>query len=543
MGRRPLGLLLTLLLLWLVVYPLVMVAVESVRGPAGWTTSHIAEFARTPEEWQALWGSLWISVLSVVSAGAIGVPLAFVFERLDFPGRRTLGALVALPVVLPPLVGVMAFLFLYGESGFLSRLVRGGLGMTDAPWRLAGAPAILLVHAYSMYVYYYLFTRAGLAKVDGSMIEAAQSLGATRWETLRRVTLPLLRPHIIAAALLTFMTSLGSFSAPYLFGGGFRVMTTQIVFTKVNGNDALAMVETVALALVAIAGLTAFRRTASERSVAVVGKGAPPARKLEQPVTRWLAAALGWTVATVVLLPHATLILISFVPMRTWTTQILPPVYTLANYGALIREPERLRPLINSLWMAVVATVAALALALWAGRAIVRRRVRLAGVIDILTNVPWAVPGTVLAIALATTFSVYAPWAGRWVLVGTFAILPLAYFVRNIPLTAGPVVAGFRQLDPGLDEAAASLGAGRWATTRRVTIPLLRPALVACGALAFATAVGDFVTSVVLYTFETRAISNEIMSALRQNDIGIAAAFGVVLMLVSAGAMAVGTSR
>ncbi|MSR05733.1 MAG: iron ABC transporter permease [Gemmatimonadetes bacterium] len=543
MRGRPRGILLTLFLLWLVVYPLLMVVLDSVRGPSGWSLAQVAEFGRTPEEWQALWGSLWISMVSVVFAGAIGIPLAFVFERMEFPGRRILGALVALPAVLPPLVGVMAFLFLYGESGFLSRIVKGAFSLEDAPWRLAGAPAILLVHAYSMYVYFYLFTRAGLAKVDSSMIEAAQSLGASRSSTLFRVTLPLLGPQIIAAALLTFMTSLGSFSAPYIFGGGFRVMTTQIVSTKLNGNDAMAMVETVALAVVALVGLALFRWTSSERSVAAVGKGAPPARKLEQPVARWLAAVVGWAVAVVVLLPHATLILISFVPMRTWTTQLMPPVYTLGNYGALIREPERLRPLINSLWMAVVATVAALAVALWAGRAIVRRRVRLARVIDILTNVPWAVPGTVLAIALATTFSVNAPWAGRWVLVGTFFILPLAYLIRNIPLTAGPVIAGFRQLDPGLDEAAASLGASRWATLRRVTMPLLRPALLACGALAFATAVGDFVTSIVLYTFETRPISVEILSALRQNDIGIAAAFGVVLMLVSAGAMAVGTSR
>ncbi len=543
MRGRPRGVLLTLLLAWLVVYPLAMVTVDSVRGPGGWSLGNMAEFARTPEEWQALWGSLWISVLSVVAAGAIGIPLAFVFERLDFPGRRLLGALVALPAVLPPLVGVIAFLFLYGESGFLSRILRAALGMEDAPWRLGGAPAILLVHAYSMYVYFYLFTRAGLSRVDSSMIEAAQALGASRAGTLFRVTLPLLRPQIVAAALLTFMTALGSFSAPYIFGGGFRVMTTQIVSTKLNGNDAMAMVETVALALVALAGLAAFRWTASERSVAAVGKGAPPARRLEQPVAKWLAAALGWALAVFVLLPHATLILISFVPMRTWTTQLFPPVYTLANYGALASEPERLRPLVNSLWMAVVSTALALAVALWAGRAIVRQRVRLARTVDLLTNVPWAVPGTVLAIALATTFSVHAPWAGRWVLVGTFAILPLAYLVRNIPLTAGPVIAGFRQLDPGLDEAAASLGASRWATLRRVTMPLLRPVILACGALAFATAIGDFVTSVVLYTFETRPISIEILSALRQNDIGIAAAFGVVLMLVTAGAMAVGTRR
>src|SRR4029077_17034971 len=94
---------------------------------------------------------------------------------------------------------------------------------------------ILLVHAYSMYVYFYLFTRAGLAKLDASMLEAAQALGASRRATLWRVTLPLLRPSLAGAALLVFMTAVGSFSAPYVFGGGFRVMTTQIVAPTVNG--------------------------------------------------------------------------------------------------------------------------------------------------------------------------------------------------------------------------------------------------------------------------------------------------------------------
>ncbi len=543
MAGRPKGLGLTLLLVWLVVFPLALVVLDAFRGPAGWTFAHIAEFARTPEEWQALWGSIWISAASVVASAAIGIPLAFVFERFDFPGRRLLGALIALPAVLPPLVGVIAFLFLYGESGFVARLTRLAFGLDESPWRLNGAFAILLVHAYSMYVYFYLFTRAGLARVDSSMLEAAQSLGAGRWTALRRVTLPLLRPQIIAAALLTFMTSLGSFSAPYMFGGGFRVMTTQIVSTKLNGNDSAAMVETVALAIVAMIGLVLFRRTSGDRSVAAVGKGAAPARALQQPVARGLAAALGWSLAVFVLLPHFTLILVSFIPIRTWTTQIFPPEYTVGNYGLLFSEPERLRPLVNSLWMASVSTVAAVFVALWAGRLIVRRRVALAGVIDTLLSVPWAVPGTVLAIALATTFSVNQPWFGRFVLVGTLVILPLAYFIRSLPMTGGAIVAGFRQLDPGLDEAAASLGAGRWSTLRRVTIPLLRPAILASAALAFATGVGDFVTSILLYSYNTRPIAIEVLSMVRQNDIGVAAAYGVILMLVSAGAMAVGTRR
>ena len=543
MARRPRGIALTLLLAWLIVYPLGMVVVDAFRGPAGWTAQHVFTFVRTPEEWQALWGSLWISVASVIAAAAIGVPLAFVFERFDFPGRRILGALIALPAVLPPLVGVIAFLFLYGESGFVARLVRLAFGLEEAPWQLTGPFAILLVHAYSMYVYFYLFTRAGLARVDNSMLEAAHALGAGPLDTLRRVTLPLLRPQIIAASLLTFMTSLGSFSAPYIFGGGFRVMTTQIVATKLNGDDGAAMVETVALAVVALIGLALFRLTHGDRSVAAVGKGAAPARRLQQPLARGIAAALGWTLAVIVLLPHFTLLLVSFVPIRTWTTELFPPVYTLANYGILFAEPERLRPLVNSMWMAAVSTVAAVLVAIWAARLIVRRKAALGSLIDTLLNVPWAVPGTVLAIALATTFSVNEPWFARFVLVGTLVILPLAYFIRSLPMAGGAIVAGFRQLDPGLEEAAASLGAGRWSTLRKVTIPLLRPAILASAALAFATGVGDFVTSILLYSFETRPISIEILSMVRQNDIGVAAAYGVILMVISAVAMVVGTGR
>ena len=544
MTRAPRGVLLTVALAWLIVYPLLLVLVDAFRGGDGWTVRHLSAFATEPAEWLALWRSVWISLASVMLAGAIGVPLAFIFERFEFPGRKLLGGLVALPAVLPPLVGVIAFLFLFGESGFVTRVVGHLLGFAEAPWRLRGAGAILLVHAYSMYVYFYLFTRAGLARVDRSMEEAAQSLGAGRRDVLRRVILPLLRPQLAAAALLTFMTALGSFSAPYVFGGGFRVMTTQIVATKLNGDVGLSMVQTMALAGVAFLGLWLLGRTQRGRPVAVIAKGvAPAARVLRGRPARWGAALAGWGLGVALLLPHVTLLLVSLVPLGTWTTELLPPAYTLSNYLALISEPERLRPLVNSLWMAAVATAVAVGLALWAGRLIVQRRARWGRLIEGLTNLPWAVPGTVLAIALATAFSIRAPWVGRWVLVGTAVILPLAYVVRNLPLAAGAIVAGFRQLDPSLDEAAASLGAGRTRTLARVTVPLLRPAILAGGALAFATALGDFVTSVVLYTFETRPISIEILGALRQFDLGVAAAYGVVLMAISAVAMAVGTRR
>jgi iron(III) transport system permease protein len=539
-----LGGMLLVLLIWLIVYPLGLVLIEGFRGPGGWTLDFLRQFLERRNEAQALWGSLWISLATVVLAGAIGIPLAFLFWRYNFPGRRILGGLIALPGVLPPLVGVLAFLFLYGESGFTSLLVQRLLQLDDPPWRLQGAGAILLVHAYSMYVYFYLFTRAGLSSLDAAVFEAAASLGAGRLRTLRRVVLPLLYPAFGGAALLTFMTALASFSAPYVFGGGFRVMTTQIVATRLNGDDQLAMIETASLTLVALVALWVLRGTHMVESTSGGRKGVAPALvPIRRRSFRLALLGLGSGLALVLLLPHLTLLLVSFVPAGTWTTEPLPPSYTWRNYLTLINDPVRARPLLNSLWLASAATVAAVGIAVLAAVLSVRRRVRLAGAIQGLLTLPWAVPGTVFALALATAFSVRAPEIGRFILVGTLWILPLAYLVRNLPITSRAVLAGFRALDPSLDEAAATLGARRWRTLRRVTLPLLRPAIVAGASLAFVTAFGDFVTSIMLYTYDTRPISLEILSSLRQSDVGVAAAYGVVLMAVSATVFAIGAEQ
>ena len=537
-ARDAAAAILGLLLLWLVCYPLLITLAEALGGPA-WTLGHFAAFARRPDEWRALWASLWISFATVGLAAAIGVPLAFLFERAEFPGRRVLGAMVALPVVLPPLVGVVAFLFLYGESGFVSRAIQWTLRLKEPPWRLSGPGAIHLVHGYSMYVYFYLFTRAGLAGLDAAYLEAAASLGAGPARTFRRVTLPLLRPALAGAALLTFLTSLASFSAPYIFGGTFRVLTTQILFSRLNGDVSMAMVETSVLAAAALAGLFLLQRHesrlgASGREGGAGGvRGLSPARR-QLGGSRFLVAALTWALAIFLLLPHATLVLVSLVPSGTWTSEAFPPVLSLANYRALFAEPERLRPIVNSLWMAAVSTAAALAVGVAAAWLAVARRARGRGAIETLIGMPWALPGTVFAVALAAAFSVNAPLAGRFVLVGTAAILPLAYFLRSLPLTGRAAFAGLRQLDPALDEAGASLGAGPLRRLRRITLPILRPALAAGAALAFLTALGDFVVSVVLYTFETRPIAIEILSSLRMQEMGAAAAYGILLAALSA---------
>lgn len=519
------------LLIWSVVYPNVAVIVGSFENGLG----HWREFMASPADREALTTSIVISVASVVASVLIGVPLAFLLSRFEFPGRKVLKAVATLPAALPPLVGVIAFLFLYGESGLVTRGIQRIAGMSEAPWRLTGVWAIIFVHAYTMYVYVFLFVSAGLDRFDTTLDEAASGLGASSWQRLRRVTLPLLTPALAGSMLLVFMTSLGSFSAPYVFGGGIRVLSTQIVASKLNGSMGLAYVETTVLALGAVAGLLLFRWLEGKRRYTSSGKGATTRRLIGSRGAQAVAGVLSTVVVLVLVLPHLMVLLVSFARDGAWTTQVLPPQYTLDNYRRLITEGELWRPIMNSLWMSLIATGANIVVCFVAAYLIVMRRFTGRRLLEILTALPWAIPATAIALGLAATFNRNDLFSLRVILVGTFWILPLAYFIRNIPLVSTAVVASLRQMDASLEDAARGLGASWWLTMRRVILPAARPGLIAGGLLAAVTAVGEFVASVVLYTHANRPISLEILAQLRALAFGTAAAYSVLLILLVVG--------
>jgi iron(III) transport system permease protein len=514
------------LLAWSVVLPNVSVIVGSfARGLEDWRA-----FAASPADREALWSTLVISVGSVVAALIVGLPLAFLLGRFEFRGRRALSAVATLPAALPPLVGVIAFLFLYGESGVVTRLVQRALGLDHAPWSLTGLSAIIFVHAYTMYVYVFLFVAAGLERYDTTLDEAASGLGATRSHTLRRITLPLLTPSIAGAMLLVFMSSLGSFSAPFIFGGGQRVLATQILVSKLNGSMGLAYVETTVLALAAVAALLALRWLERRRRYALTGKGKATRASVRSRTARAIAPAAALVVVTFLVLPHAMVVLVSFARDGAWTTQILPPEYTLDNFRRLAVDPELWRPITNSVGMSAVATAANVVVCFIAAYLIVLTRAPGRRLLQALVVLPWAIPATAIALGLAATFDVNHPLTGRVLLVGTFWILPLAYFVRNIPVVTSAVEGSLRQLDPSLEDAARGLGASWLLALRRVVLPAARPGLVAGTMLAAIAAVGEFVASVVLYTHSNRPISIEILAQLRSLSFGTAAAYSVLLI-------------
>jgi iron(III) transport system permease protein len=517
------------LLVWAVVYPNAYVVVESF----GANFAHWRAFFASPGDREAVINTAIVAVGSVIAAVAVGLPLAFLLTRYDFPGRRILRIVAVLPAALPPLVGVIAFLFLYGESGVITRAVQYALRLETAPWRLTGLSAIIFVHAYTMYVFVFLFVSAALERFDASVEEAASGLGAGNLRRLTRVTLPLLFPAIAGAMLLVFMNALGSFSAPYVFGGGQRVLSTQIFASKLNGALGLAYAETTVLTTSALAGLLLFRLLERRRRIAT-GRGARSRRAVKSRGAQIGFMLVGFVAVVFLILPHLMVILVSFARDGAWTTQVLPPEYTLENYRRLAGDTQLWRPIRNSVSMASIATAANVLVAVVAAYLIVLREWRGRRLLDVLVTLPWAIPATAIAIGLAATFNQNDPLSARVLLVGTFWILPFAYFIRNVPLVVTPTAASLRQMDPTLEDAARGLGASWWLMMRRIVLPAARPGLIAGALLGAVTAVGDFVTSIVLYTHANRPISLEILAQLRALAFGTAAGYSVLLIILVA---------
>ena len=530
-----------IVLLYGVIYPNLSVVIGSFQRAGTWTLANYREILSQQIVIEAIVSSLGLSVATVFFCALVGVPLAFLFERFTFPGRRLFAALAALPLVLPPLVGTVAFIFLAGETGILAHAIQNFLGLQNPPWRLRGWSALILFHTYTMYPFFYVLTGAGLRRIDASLAEAARSLGASQATVLRRVLLPQLTPSLVAAALLTFMTSMASFSAPLLFGGDVRVLTLEIFTARQRGDFVMAITETVILAVISLGALIFFQRYEGTRRFATAAmKGAPRRRaSIASGTARVLATILAVVFAIILVLPVATLFLVSFAREGSWTTQTLPSAYTIDNYRRLFGDPYAAEVFFNSFTMSAIAAVAAL---LWSFAVVMllrreRNQRKFFGegwrrLLSLLVLIPWALPGTVVAVSVAEAYGEPSLLLGSFVLVGTFWILPMVYFLRFMPLVVRALQASMEQLDPTLEEAAGSLGARAWQRFMRVTLPLVWPGAVAGTLLAFVIALGEYVASVLVFVPANRPISIAIASELRDFNLGAAAAYGVVLIVI-----------
>ena len=516
-----------------VVGPLVATFEQSITGNGGGLTEYTNFFdLRHGAQGESMLGSLIISALSVITSGLTGAFLAVLLKRWDFPLRRACEVLVLVPIALPPLMGVQAFVLLYGIGGTIPQVLSNLFHTSKTAFAVDGISGVLLVHTLTMYPYFYLTVAAALEQSDDSLEEAAYSLGASKFQTWTRVLLPMLTPALVAGALLTFMSSMSSYTAPLLFHVD-QVMTQQIVIAKLNGQLGLASVVSVMLALISVAFLIVLRTYEKSAVYTTLSKGGARKRqRVSSPLWKTALVIVASISSVFLILPIGMIFLLAFSVNGSWRASPLPSQYTLQNFIRLFTNPSSWAAVLNSLEMSALAVAGAILLGLASAYVIARMRFRGKAVMDIAVMLPWALPGTVVAINLITAFASPSIFSLGRVMVGTFAIVPLAYFVRFSPLVFRSTSASLAQIDVGIEEAARSLGASWWYAFRQVVLPLLYRGVAGGALLAFVDGVGEFVATILLYTPQYRPLSIAINDELYYANYGTAASLGVIQVLL-----------
>ena len=519
-----------LILLFFVVVPMAQTAVFSADGEG--LGANYANFFNGASL-TALGLSVGISLASVVLCGVVGTLLAVLLTRFDFPGRKLLEIFAILPMALPPLIGTVSFVLLYSETGIVPRALHEALGISPATTAISGIAGVLVVHTFTMYPFFYLSVTAGLAGLDSSLESAAANLGAGKVRIWCTVVLPMLTPALVSGALLTFMISMASFTAPQLYN--VQTLTMQIVSTRTAGAHELAAAQSTILSLVSILFLVAMRWYQGRRIHRSLSKGTQRDRAMSTGLMRYVALVSSLLLSVVLIAPVLVIILVSFSIDSSWTTQVLPAKYTLDNYIGIFTHPGSLLPINVSVQMSALATIAAVVIGALAAWIISRWKLGGKTLLDLAIMLPWALPGTVIGVNLVTAFNDPNPGNLGLRLVGTLWILPVAYFVRYVPLIFRSTSASLDQLDPSVEEAARNLGASPARVLRTITLPLVSKGIIAGALLAFVDGVGEYVASVVIYPAGYVPMSVEIYNRIYSAEFGAAAAYGslqIALILI-----------
>ena len=321
-----------LILLFFVVVPMAQTAVFSADGEG--LGANYANFFNGASL-TALGLSVGISLASVVLCGVVGTLLAVLLTRFDFPGRKLLEIFAILPMALPPLIGTVSFVLLYSETGIVPRALHEALGISPATTAISGIAGVLVVHTFTMYPFFYLSVTAGLAGLDSSLESAAANLGAGKVRIWCTVVLPMLTPALVSGALLTFMISMASFTAPQLYN--VQTLTMQIVSTRTAGAHELAAAQSTILSLVSILFLVAMRWYQGRRIHRSLSKGTQRDRAMSTGLMRYVALVSSLLLSVVLIAPVLVIILVSFSIDSSWTTQVLPAKYTRITTSAFSR--------------------------------------------------------------------------------------------------------------------------------------------------------------------------------------------------------------
>ena len=519
------------ILVFLVVNPLFRLVLTSFaeKDTGAFTLANYAAAYGRARYVEALWNSLLLGGAVSMLCLVLAVPLAWGVSRTDMPGKGLVRLLVLGAFITPPYLGAIGWILLAGpNAGWINRSWRWLTGAEAPLFDIYSFPGLTLIIALYSFPYLFIFVSAALDLVSSEMEDAASILGASKWRTTFRITLPLVLPAILGGVIITFLEAIALFGSPALIAlpARFNVVTTQLwQFFSHPARVEVAATFAMPLLLVTIALFWVQQRIIRGRGfVALTGKGGER-RPLALGPWRWALFGYALLVLTLaVLLPYLILGQAAFA--KAWGRGFSFDNLTLGNFHFLLFEHATARQsVVNSFVYAAATAFIAIGLALAIAYIVQRRLIPFGGVLSFLCMAPFVIPGIVLAIGF---YAAYAP--PPLSLYGTAWILILAFTTRFLPIAFANASAAIRSINPEMEDAVRILGGSRLIAVRKVVAPLLKSGLIGAWLLVFIPATRELSAAIFLYGPDTRTMAVMLFDLSEEGNFERLAALGWLLL-------------
>ena len=519
-------------LILFVVYPLTRIFYDAFSSEAGqFTLAHFQEFFTDRYYLRSLWNSLVLGVAAVITTSVIGIAVAFLIIRYEFPGRNLFGYLTMLPLILPPLVGVLGFVFILGRAGTVNVLLQDWFGLDHPINFMYGMQGVLLVETVHLFPLMTLSILDAMSKVDPSLEEAAQGMGANGWRRFWDVTLPLTTPGYVSGALLVFIWTFADFVTPLVVGVQ-DLLAVQAYLNIVQFVDRrifrMGIVISALLVVLAIVFVLVARHYVAIKDYSSLAYSKVERRRLG-PVARWLAVGFLVLLLLVSAIPNLGVLLAAI--GKGWALTPFPIHYTLDYFRQVSIETPKF--IINSLMFSGLAVLICLVVGVPMAWIMSRTQTIGRGAMDALTTLILAIPGTAIGIAYIRAFHYPLPGIDL-ALTSMWFVLPLVLAVRRLPYTVRGSYSSLLLVHKSMEEAAENVGATKLRTFRDITVPLVWKGILVGALFSFIMSIQEASATLFLVLGGWEMIPIGIFTYYIAGSHGQAAALGVILIVLCA---------
>lgn len=533
----------TCLLIYLVIAPLVVLVFGSFKSVAPGAPGYFS-FDLTLENYTRAFGSRYLpratmntAIFALGSSSIaflLGAFLAWVTERTNSPLRSLLYVMVISRVILPGVLVTFSWIVLLSpQIGILNRLLMAGLGLEQAPFNIYSMAGLIWVEGIDLTPLAFLLMASAFRSMDPSLEEAASVAGSGPLEILRRVTLPMMKPALLSALVLLLVRGVESFETPALIGlrANIFMYTTEIWLNSARAPTDYGLAGAYSMVLIVISAVLIMiylRLTAhGEKFMTITGKGYRP-RRVDLGKWRFLTAALSLLILFLVfVLPMLTVTWMSLVPSHLASSLEGFSRISFKAYWDAWAFPLTLQGLRNSMFLGVASASGVTILTAVIAYIVVKTRVRGRGLLDFLAFIPYIVPGLIFGLSILWFYLTVMP-----ALYGTLTILLLAYLGKYLPVAMRINVACMTQIHSDLEEAAATCQSSWGRSFVKITLPLIRPGLVAAWIWVFTHSFREIPTAMILAYPGTEPVGVVMFKYWEDSTYQRLAAFGVMLFVV-----------